>query len=378
MGDIFYQHNVLRIGGVETFIYELARKYKDRDLTVYYSYGDADQLRRLSRYVRVVKYDGQRIQCDRAFFNYNLSIIDNVEAREYIQIVHADFACDYYKNYKPIQDERINKYYAVSENSRRSFEKLTGHACGLAYNPITIDDEPRVMRLISAQRLSPEKGGKRLEQMIRVLDRERIPYEWTIYSTERLNVASPNVIYKAPVLDIRKYIKSADYMVLLSDSEGFSYGLYEALCMRTPVVMSRLPITDELGVVDGVNGFIIDLDLSNLDVRKIYENAGKMNFSYKPKDDIWGELLSPTKSTYQEELKMKKQVKATSKYEELEVRDNELGYIPKAGEVWDVDEARFKVLSGENPFGVAFVELVEAPKEAPKKAPAKKTPAKKK
>ena len=52
-------------------------------------------------------------------------------------------------------------------------------------------------------------------------------------------------------------------------------------------------------------------------------------------------------------------VKATNKYEEKGIRDNELGRIPKTGEVFEVSEERFKVLSGMNSYGVKFVELLE-------------------
>ena len=50
-------------------------------------------------------------------------------------------------------------------------------------------------------------------------------------------------------------------------------------------------------------------------------------------------------------------VKATKKYEELQVTDNELGRIPKEGEEFFVTEERYKLLT-HNSFGVAFVEEI--------------------
>lgn len=82
-------------------------------------------------------------------------------------------------------------------------------------------------------------------------------------------------------------------------------------------------------------------------------------------------------------------VKATNKYEKLNLRDNELNRIPKAGEKWEVSEARYEVLTKTNKYGVAFVEKVEEAKEietatkkvetekAVKKTTTKKTTAKK-
>ena len=52
-------------------------------------------------------------------------------------------------------------------------------------------------------------------------------------------------------------------------------------------------------------------------------------------------------------------VKATNKYEELNVEDKELKRVPIKGETFEVTEERYKVLSGENKWKVAFVEEVK-------------------
>ena len=52
-------------------------------------------------------------------------------------------------------------------------------------------------------------------------------------------------------------------------------------------------------------------------------------------------------------------VRATSKYKELNLLDNELGRIPKAGEEFEVSEERYKVLTKTNKFNAVFVEKVE-------------------
>ena len=107
---LFYQF-IASIGGVETFLYELARKYKDRDLTIIYSSGDEKQIKRLKKYVRCIKFNGDPIECDKAFFNYSVKIIDKIKAKEYIQIVHADFKDKSLKDYKPILSTKVQKYY---------------------------------------------------------------------------------------------------------------------------------------------------------------------------------------------------------------------------------------------------------------------------
>ena len=60
--NIFYVSNFNIIGGIETFIYELARKYSDYDITVVYKTGDQDQLERLRKHVKVRQYQGQKLK----------------------------------------------------------------------------------------------------------------------------------------------------------------------------------------------------------------------------------------------------------------------------------------------------------------------------
>lgn len=52
-------------------------------------------------------------------------------------------------------------------------------------------------------------------------------------------------------------------------------------------------------------------------------------------------------------------VKATNKYKELNLKDNELGRIPKEGEQFEVTEERYKVLTQTNKYNAVFIEKVE-------------------
>lgn len=56
-------------------------------------------------------------------------------------------------------------------------------------------------------------------------------------------------------------------------------------------------------------------------------------------------------------------VKATDKYEKLNLQDNELGRIPKEGEQFEVSEERYEVLTQTNKFNEVFVEKVGKTKE---------------
>lgn len=56
-------------------------------------------------------------------------------------------------------------------------------------------------------------------------------------------------------------------------------------------------------------------------------------------------------------------VRATDKYKKLNIKDNELGRIPKIGEEFEVSEERYKVLTQTNKFNEIFVEKVEEAEE---------------
>ena len=59
-------------------------------------------------------------------------------------------------------------------------------------------------------------------------------------------------------------------------------------------------------------------------------------------------------------------VKATDKYEKLNIQDNELGRIPKTGEEWDISEERYNVLTKTNKYKTVFVEKVRRKKKEEK------------
>ena len=171
--NIFYFDRINKIGGVETFFYEIAKKYCDEDITVLYSYGDINQIRRLKKLVRVVRYTGQTINCKNAFFNYNLKPIEKIKAEKYYEIIHANYE---QMHMKPNIHSKINEYIGVSQDVCDAFTRITKLPCTLCYNPITIDKPKKVLYLISATRLTAEKGKNRILKLAKALDDAGIPY----------------------------------------------------------------------------------------------------------------------------------------------------------------------------------------------------------
>lgn len=316
MKNVFYFWHINEIGGIETFFYYLAKKYKNSDITIYYRTGDATQLKRLKQFVRVRQYNGEKIKCDKAFFNFNLDIIDNVEAKEYIQIAHGDYKA---MGIKPNTHPKINKYIGVSKQVCKTFKEITGKEIELYYNPIEIDKPKKVLNLVSATRLTEEKGKKRITLLAAMLDGANIPYIWTIYTNDKDAIKNPNIVYAKPRLDIIDYIANADYLVQLSDNEGYCYSVVEALSVGTPVIVTDCPVFREIGV-NKSNGFILDFDLKNAPIKEIYK--GLPEFEYKPKADSWSKLLAKGASSYQKDLETKVKVKVVKSYFDMELNRN--------------------------------------------------------
>lgn len=161
--NIFYFANINSIGGVETFFYYLAKKYSDiADITVFYRNGEYSQIKRLQKLVRVKKFNNEKIKCKKLFINYTHDIIDYVDAEEYIEIIHGDLKA---LNKAPRLHPKVTKYIGVSQKVCDSFKELTGKDIELCYNPISIDKPQKVLRLISATRLTKEKRKRQNDKI---------------------------------------------------------------------------------------------------------------------------------------------------------------------------------------------------------------------
>lgn len=357
MKNIFYFRNISEIGGIETFLYYLSKEYSDYDITIFYNNADKKQLERLKEYVRCIKFRGQEIECEKAFFNYNLDIIDNVKAKEYYQIIHGDYKAI---KVKPNLNEKITKYLGVSQLVCDTFKELTGIETECIYNPVKIDKPKKVLKLISATRLTGEKGLKRIETLANKLNEDKIPFEWQIFTTNT-NINIDNVIVRKSRLNILDYIAQSDYLVQLSDSEGYCYSLVEALSLNIPVICTNMPVLKEIGINKN-NAYILDMNMSNIDTNKIYNNIPKV-VDYKPPECSLIEYINKTKSNYKEERKMKYLVEALDTYKRRNLKDAILNKVPEEGEQFEVSKERLDILLGDNNYNEAFVKVVKEIKE---------------
>ena len=128
------------------------------------------------------------------------------------------------------------------------------------------------------------------------LKKANIKFRWTIFTDLDLYNQKPfdleEIVYMKPSYDIWSYIKEADYGVQLSDTEGYSYFINECLQYGTPVISTDFPSVYE-SVENEKNGYILDMNLKNLDIDKIVNRIPK-NFKYKEKctEEDWIKLFN--------------------------------------------------------------------------------------
>lgn len=293
--NILYVRDITALGGVETWAYEIAKKYHNLDLAVVVKTIDFHQLQRLSKLVPVYKHTNQKIECDVAVTNYDTSIIPYINAKVGIySAVHADYENPAY-NCKYPTHPKIKEYICITKHIAESWGRITGNKnLRLCYNPLSIEEYKRPIVLLSATRLSKEKGKNRMQQFATALDNAGVKYVWLVFTDDTDAIKSPNVVFLPSRLDIGRWFEIADYVVQLSDTEACSYTIAESLFRNIPIIATPLPYLDEIGVEDGKNAYIMEFDCSNLnDIVKKITNVPKFNF--KKWEDDYGNIFTDKK-----------------------------------------------------------------------------------
>lgn len=337
--NILYLTDISVIGGVESFIWEMVKKYHNLDIAVVYKTANPTQLQRLRQFCPVYKFNGQDIICKVAIINYDTSIIDYIKEGKIYQVIHADYENPAYT--KVPQDKRVYQYIAITKHIAESFKRITGNEnVILGYNPLTIEDKKPLV-LVSATRLSKVKGKDRMIKLAEALNKAGIDYIWYVFTTDTKEINLPNIYYMKPTLDVWKWICKSDYLVQLSDTEGLSYSINEALYRNIPVIVTPLPYLDEIGVKNGLNSWIMEFDCSNVeDIVKNIKNVPKFNFT--PLKDSYNKILAKGKSKYLEKMSELVLVECIRNYKDLELNEKK-----KKGNEYKVTRMRAEFLQDE-------------------------------
>lgn len=285
------------IGGVEEFIFQLAKNY-ERDFTCFYRTGDPDQLKRLRRYCYVRQWTGnEHIECERAFYDYGINyFIDQIDAKEHIEVIHADYKV---LHIKPHTHPKVTKYICVSEVIKRHFLEVAPEVdpriVEVVYNPLELSPEERKPAILigSFTRLTNEKGGQRIKELANRLDKAGVNYLWFVFSDYSDFIKNKNVIFcQQRLMGITNIMASLDYVAQVSDSEGWSYTEQQAKMLGIPMIHTPYPAFYEMGTRP--EDIMLEFDMSNIDevVEKIKNTKKKSpKSSWEQPPNCWDQLL---------------------------------------------------------------------------------------
>lgn len=315
--NLFYFRNLNSIGGIETWYYNISRLYGEYDLTLVYRQADRKQLKRLSKYMRCIKWNGvDTFKCKRLFINFGDDLMEYVKYDEVYFFIHGDY--EDMVNRGQLDKTTIEKWWnkvsskvkpvGVSKAVCQAFYNLVGVMPELCYNPLYEQENKPFIRLCSAQRMTSEKGGDRIIKLIKALEKyceeNDSSYEFTIYTNQEFTLpklTDPHrIVIKEPTFELNRIINNYDYFVALSDNEGYCYSVVEALIKGVPAVITPCPVFAEIGL-NSRNSVKVEFDCSNLEkvVKSLYTK--KFKFNYTPPKSSIEDYLYPEPTTYEED-----------------------------------------------------------------------------
>ena len=331
---IIYTDNTYTIGGIETFIYNFCKTMnKHYDITVLYGSNMApEQISRLLPMVAVMRLNkGKKYVCDTLIINRVFDKApENIKRKQTIQMVHGCKAANPWH----IPSDK-GKIVCVSEAVKKSFGEETENAT-VINNLVDTTKSKDVLFLVSASRFdTPEKGQHRMVKLAEMMKSANIPFIWMYFSNRAIPKAPEGMVKMDPTLDIRKYIRKADYLVQLSDTEAFCYSVVESLIEGTPVITTPLPVLSELKVEDGKNAHIIPFDM-DYDVEKLLDIPSfKYTYNNGTLVSKWKKILGNTKPTHSYVPDLMCKVRVLTNY-----FDTELGRAVSKGETLEMRRER--------------------------------------
>ena len=369
---IFYQSYLCQVGGVETMAYNWCWWLRNFfDITFLYCSADSTRLKKMKHLVKCELYNQDKeYECNIFIRNSVWGLVPkNIKANRMIEMRHANykFLLDKGKLYQQYHDMGIKEIVGCGEFVSE-MSNLVLHD-----NPTTIKnillpkkETSKVLKLISCMRIDPEKGWNRMLTLCKMLREANIKFTWDIFTNNPKQCEYEEIHFWKQRYDIWDYLASADYTVLLSDSEGLPYTIQESLQYQVPCIVTDVGGCTEL-IKDGVNGYVVPLDM-NFDVKKIvnipkceeYDNNALekwldyLEYDKKiTKKDIEKIIAKKEEEDYDMQVKVRATKMFEGKYDGERSTPNNKIY-PKLGDEWVTSEERANYL-----VSIGAVEIIE-------------------
>lgn len=290
---IVYYKNIIYMGsfcnglfnGYITWLNEIGKAFPEYSITILYTKINELTKNRFEKYFRCIEYSDQiDYVCDSLVTTYSTYFypINIYPTKENSIFIHGNMSD--YENSARFSDDIYDRYVAVSKISRdTAYGYFPTNNIEYIYNPFSFDKDnikPH-LTLISAIRNAPEKGMNHIKKAASILDKENIPYTWSVFT----DVVEPNqggLIFRNCVTNVIDYIADADYLVQFSRTEALSYSLTEGLCTGTKIITTDIPAIHELNIIDNINGIIIPIEYFEDGNEELLKN--KLLEAYKIKD----------------------------------------------------------------------------------------------
>lgn len=299
---LLYVENLKWINGIYTWLLSFYNAFKDDyEITVM---TDADSRRFMYQFDDFQFYEKTATYVTDIFINSYAwkPAPKNVKCKQSYTILHCDYGGIEYK--VPPVFSADEHYIAVSRYAAENFTKKFGLPCdyveGLLVPVPKIQRRPHQgLRLISCTRMQPKKGSERMKQLCRLLQDAGVEFAWDNYCEQSDNHCNAIKWHTSiPQEELYQQIADADYLIQLSESEGYCRAVHEALMVGTPVIVCDIPIFHDV-VKNGVNGYKIPLDVKNtVNLDQIIQNIPKgfqIKSMFEDTKKAWESMFKNTK-----------------------------------------------------------------------------------
>jgi len=296
------------IGGIETAMLNLAKTYQDENLCFVIN-GHAENaetlIMELARYHDVVldKENAREYTGDIALIMTPIMAnvpFERIHAGKTYQFIHSEVtglkSLERWKDLEWTPDEHIDEIVTVSKTAQKGLKQEFGLDSVVVAN--ILDEPSKRPVFLSLTRSTKEKGINRIAKMVEALDRAGKDYIWYIctaldpYGNDARELTkSPHVAIIEPNIYNDSLLRAATYLVQLSTAESYCYSAHQAIKAGVPVIGTRIPEFEKL-IKDGENGYLVSLDLSDLDIEKIFNDIPKFQVEPEDIDPNWQKLLN--------------------------------------------------------------------------------------
>lgn len=260
---IIYFNNIYKLGGIQTWIVNLGLEY---EFSVVYDQGDKERIEYINSLgIETIRNIGQNIECN-TLITCMWGNPEKIKSNKTVLVVHGDYSkLVFNKSDIPKHDEVIT----VSKETSVGWKKFCGEESKTIYNPVKIFNETKPLIIGCFSRLSSEKGGWRYKLLINKLKESNKPFLMLIFTDYPFEEEDKRILFFKPIMNPSGWMSICDYIALLSDTEACPYNVLESMKMSIPMIITRLPMLEELGVNE-TNAKILDLDMSNLDIEDLW------------------------------------------------------------------------------------------------------------